>query len=275
MDVHKIEQRVKQKEVNRSYLSYPAFGREPDLIDLDAFKGWIIYEDGHLLVIDKPGWVVCHPSKHGPLSSLVGAAKVYTELEVLHLVSRLDRETSGVVVIAKHRKAARELQMALQERRVEKSYLAILVGTLTEPVDVDAPLAKDVDSPVAARVTVRASRTARKAHSRFELITFNEKFSLVRVRPVTGRKHQIRAHALHLGHPLVGDKIYGPDDTLFLEFIEHGWTARLGQHLAMRRQALHAERVCFGNGLEFKTPIAWDMQQFCEAHGLEGSSTVI
>ena len=93
----------------------------PQLIDYDAFKSWIVVEDDAVLVVDKPGWVVCHPSKNGPLSSLVGVAKLHTGLETLHLVSRLDRETSGIVLFAKHRKAARELQMAFQERQVDKT----------------------------------------------------------------------------------------------------------------------------------------------------------
>jgi len=253
----------------QSYLTHPAFGVEPDWIDMEAFKQWILYEDEHVLVVDKPGWVVCHPSKQGPLSSLVGAAKLHVGVETLHLVSRLDRETSGVVILAKHRKSARELQMAFQARRVEKTYFAIVEGHCAVPFAVDQPLAKDLDSPVAAKVTVRSSRSAKAAQTYFEPIAQGGGYSLLRVKPITGRKHQIRAHALHVGHAIVGDKIYGADDTLFLEFIEQGWTDRLAKNLPMRRQALHAGHVAvFGNS-DYQAPLAWDMVQFCEAHGID------
>ena len=78
------------------------FGESAGLVDMDEFPSWIIYEDANYLALNKPGWLVCHPSKNGPLSSLVGAARVYTGLEVMHPISRLDRETSGVVVLAKN-----------------------------------------------------------------------------------------------------------------------------------------------------------------------------
>ena len=240
----------------------------PQLIDYDAFKSWIVVEDDAVLVVDKPGWVVCHPSKNGPLSSLVGVAKLHTGLETLHLVSRLDRETSGIVLFAKHRKAARELQMAFQERQVDKTYLAIVEGELKDAVEVNAPLAKDLVSPVAAKVAVRASRTAKNAQTRFEPLARGGGFSLLRVTPVTGRKHQIRAHAQHLGHCIVGDKLYGKDDSLFLEFIEHGWTARLDQNLAMHRQALHAQTICRSGQWSYSAPLPADMRGFCLAHGV-------
>ena len=78
------------------------FGESAGLVDMDEFPKWIIYEDSNYLALDKPGWLVCHPSKNGPLSSLVGAARVYLNAEVLHPVCRLDRETSGFVVVAKN-----------------------------------------------------------------------------------------------------------------------------------------------------------------------------
>ena len=114
--------------------------------------------------------------------------------------------------------------MAFQERRVHKRYLAIMGGELEEPVSVNQPLAKDLESQVAARVTVRKSRSAQKAVTHFTPLVSGGGYTLVEVRPETGRKHQIRAHAFWLGHPIAGDKIYGPDDTLFLEFITEGWT---------------------------------------------------
>src|SRR3954470_21148200 len=100
---------------------------------------WIIFEDERLLVVNKPGDVVCHPSKAGPWSSLVGALREYANLPTVHLIFRLDRETSGVVVLAKDPKTASRLQVAMQERKVGKTYLAILCGELAGPITVNQP----------------------------------------------------------------------------------------------------------------------------------------
>ncbi len=245
------------------------FGPEPPSVEPDELAGWIVHEDQHLLVIDKPGWLVCHPSKRGPRSSLVGACREHTGLDRLHLVSRLDRETSGLVVLAKDAELASRLQKAVQERRVARQYLAILDGRLDEPVEVDAPLGPDPESAVRIRVTVGTEPVAspdgqpdrhldaKPAFTRFEPIRTGQvpggrdparagrPLTLARVLPRSGRKHQIRAHAYHIGHPVTGDKIYGPDETLFLEFIEQGWTERLARQLPIRRQALHLARLDF------------------------------
>ncbi len=251
------------------YLREPIFLSESELIDLKELETWIIYEDPHVLVLDKPGWVVCHPSKNGPLSSLVGACRVRLGEAVLHLVSRLDRETSGLIVLAKHKKSARMLQMALEARQVEKIYLALLTGEMKESVDLSAPLARDLESSVYVKQTVRRSHSAVSARTQFQPLLAKNGFTLARVRPITGRKHQIRAHAEHLGFPIVGDKIYGGDASCFLEFAEKGWTERLSSCLAMRRQALHATRLIFNIADEalspytYQAPLAWDMEEFC------------
>lgn len=242
------------------------FGEEAPLINLEELKAWILFEDDGLIVINKPGWVVCHPSKNGPLSSLVGACREYTGLECLHLVSRLDRETSGVVLLAKHRKMARICQMAMEFRSVNKFYHVLLTGELSEAIHVDQPLAKDINSLVHAKQCVREDRTAQRAKTTFKPLCWQKGYTLCEVELHTGRKHQIRAHAQWLGYPVVGDKIYGPDSTLFLEFIEKGWTTRLAEHLPMKRQALHASRLEFIDD-EFKAsfcaPFPEDMREFC------------
>lgn len=249
---------------NRHFTTYPPFGPGADLIDPEELPEWVLVNDDDLLAIDKPGWVVCHPSKNGPWSSLVGACREWTGLETLHLIARLDRETSGVILMAKHRAAARKLQMAFQERKVEKIYHTILEGELAEPVSVDQRLAKDLESPVAAKVTVRKSNSSQRAITHFAPVVSGGGYTLARVTLETGRKHQIRAHAEWLGHRVAGDKIYGPDDTLFLEFIEHGWTDRLSATLPLRRQALHCTALTFDDGLSYRAPLAWDLAQFAQ-----------
>jgi len=233
------------------------------MITREEFEGWILHEDEQLLVLNKPGDVVCHPSKAGPWSSLVGAAREYTGLPTVHLIFRLDRETSGVVVLAKDADTASRLQTAMQRRQVGKEYRAILTGRLTEPVRVDQPLGDDLNSPVFTKSAVVAD--GQPAVTRFEPLEANDDITWARVLPETGRKHQIRAHAQWLGHPVVGDKIYGPDARLYLRFIEEGWTPELERALLLSRQALHCARIDLrpaGIPWEFNAPVPEDLVRF-------------
>lgn len=243
------------------------------MIGLEELRSWITHEDNDLLVVNKPGDVVCHPSKAGPWSSLVGAAREYTGLPTMHLVFRLDRETSGVVVLAKTPTMASRLQRAMQKRRIGKVYLAILTGELAGPVVVEQPLGDDTASPVFLKSAVVAG--GQPAVTRFEPMASASGFTLVRVTTETGRKHQIRAHAQWLGFSVVGDKMYGPDARLFLEFIETGWTGALAARLFLSRQALHCAEIDLrpaGLPHVFAAPLAGDLQEFCAAHGLVAES---
>ena len=241
------------------------------MIDPAEVPGWIVYEDARLLVVAKPGDVVCHPSKAGPWSSLVGAAREYTQLPVMHLVFRLDRETSGVVVLAKDARMASRLQTAMQERKVGKAYQAILAGELPGPVTVDQPLGDDTASPVFVKSAVRADGQPAVTH--FTPVAAGGGFTAVRVVTETGRKHQIRAHAQWLGHAVGGDKIYGPDARLYLEFIDTGWTEALAARLLLPRQALHCAEIDLRPaGLDhvFRAPLPADLGDFLRSHGLPG-----
>ncbi len=236
-------------------------------------RSWIVHEDDRLVVVNKPGDVVCHPSKAGPWSSLVGALREHTGLPTVHLVFRLDRETSGIVVLAKDSKMASRLQTAMGERRVGKIYLALLTGHLAAPVVVDRPLGDDCASPVFTKTAVVGEGGGRPARTRFEPLAVSRtgEYTLVRVVPETGRKHQIRAHAQWLGHSLVGDKIYGPDARLYLDFIAEGWTPALAARLFLPRQALHCAAIDLapaGLSGRFTAPWPEDLADFCHAHGL-------
>ncbi len=243
-------------------------GAAAPLIDPGEFPAWILHEDEQLLVVNKPGLIVCHPSKHGPWSSLVGAAREYCGRPVAHLVFRLDRETSGVVLLAKDGATASRLQKAMQRRQVGKTYLAILDGALPGPVTVDQALGPDPDSCVTIRSKVVAAGTpgSQAAVTHFEPLGAGGGFTLARVRTETGRKHQIRAHALWLGHAVVGDKLYGPDERLYLEFAQHGWTARHAALLPLTRQALHCAEIEVGAAHEphrFRAPLPPELADFC------------
>lgn len=231
----------------------------------EEFTRWILHEDERLLVVNKPGDVVCHPSKDGPWSSLVGAAREYTRLPTMHLVFRLDRETSGVVVLAKDARMASRLQKGMQERRSRKRYTAILTGALRGDTTVDQPLADDENGPVFIKSCVRSDGQPAITHFRPHATSANGAFTLADIVTESGRKHQIRVHAAWLGHALVGDKIYGPDERLFLEFIETGWTAKLAEQLHLPRQALHCaviDLTALGVERVFEAPLAADLAEF-------------
>jgi 23S rRNA pseudouridine1911/1915/1917 synthase len=219
----------------------------PPLIDPAELPRWIFYQNQDVVVLNKPGWVVCHPSKNGPWSSLVGALREYLKTPTLHLVTRLDRETSGVVVVALHTLAARRYQMAMQNRRVEKTYLALLEGELAKETTVDTPIIRDEKSLVAVkrRVAAPGEPGAESAQTEFIPLFCQNGYTLARVIPTTGRTHQIRVHAQSIRHAIVGDKLYGPDSSLYLEFAKQGWTVRHAQMLPIQRQALHAARLRF------------------------------
>jgi 23S rRNA pseudouridine1911/1915/1917 synthase len=239
-------------------------GADSPLIDPNSFPNWIIYEDEHILVLDKPGWLVCHPSKNGPWSSLVGAAKEYLGVESIHLASRLDRETSGVVLLAKHRGAASRWQKGIEVKAVRRSYLTILEGEMDGSREISTFLGKDPTSEVFVKQRVTEnSKKSQRAESAFIPLEVKKGYTFALVLTKTGRKHQIRVHAQSIGYPLVGEKLYGRDETYYLRFCEGGWKNEWMEDLGMSRQALHGRSLGFiADDLYYKADLAMDMRDF-------------
>jgi len=216
----------------------------------DSITFGVAYEDEHLLVVDKPAGLVVHPARghrHGTLSqALAGRAAGGEEPWRAGIVHRLDRDTSGLLVVARSEEVHRALKAAIAAREVRREYLALVEGRPpARRGTVDAPLGRD------RRVRTRVSPDTdepREARTHFALEDALPGFSLLRVWLETGRTHQIRAHLLAIGHPVAGDPEYGTAGTLGLE-----------------RQFLHAARLAFthpvtGVAVDLSSPLPPDLE---------------
>jgi 23S rRNA pseudouridine1911/1915/1917 synthase len=239
----------------------------------------IIEEMDHYLVVDKAPFVLMHPTKPNGAPTLWKELRELLAFEIANdgqvsIVNRLDRETSGLVLVAKTSAAARKFGILMQQRRVKKEYLAIVWGWPEwETKFVDAPLdrqGKHRESAIWLKQTIHPAGGPAQTefHVERRLIksgsSGDEKFSLIRAIPHTGRTHQIRVHLAAIGCPIVGDKIYGPDEQLYLRFIQTGWTPGLERQLLLPRHALHSTKLAVESEGEWTNPLPVDLAEFLE-----------
>jgi len=209
----------------------------------------VVYEDEHLLVVDKPAGVVVHPAAGhatGTLSQALAARGAGGgDPERPGIVHRLDRDTSGLLVVAKSEAVHRALQELIRRRELEREYLALVEGRPARSGTVDAPVGRD---RVDRKLVSTRTDAPRPARTHFEIAEELPRTSLLSVRLETGRTHQIRAHMAAIGHPVVGDSAYGG--------------GKAGQRLGLTRQFLHSRKVRFRHpvtgaliGCESKLPL--------------------
>jgi 23S rRNA pseudouridine1911/1915/1917 synthase len=218
---------------------------EPEAMELS-----VAYEDEHMLVVDKPAGVVVHPAPghatgtlvHGLLGHAVAGGE---EPERPGIVHRLDRDTSGLLVVARSAEAHRRLQALIRRRELERHYLALVLGRpLSRAGRIDAPIGRDRHDPTRHSLD---TATPRDAVTHFELVELLPRYALLDVRLETGRTHQIRVHLAAIDLPVAGDPVYG----------------RPGQ-LGLERQFLHAARLAFphpftGERIETESPLPPDL----------------
>jgi 23S rRNA pseudouridine1911/1915/1917 synthase len=250
----------------------------------------IIDETDDYAVVDKPPFLLIHPTKPDGTRTLWQELRALFAFEIaaggqVSIVNRLDRETSGLVLVAKKAAVARQFGLLMQRRQLKKEYLAIVYGWPDwENRLVDAAMdrqgkhqdaaiwLKQMVHPSGApaqtefkveRRFIRSTGRARPPGAQFESAPAADKFTLIRAIPHTGRTHQIRVHLSFIGHPIIGDKIYGPDEQLYLHFIKTGWTRELERQLILPRQALHSGLLAIEGDREWTSPLPRDLAEFC------------
>jgi 23S rRNA pseudouridine955/2504/2580 synthase/23S rRNA pseudouridine1911/1915/1917 synthase len=231
----------------------------------------VLYEDDALLAINKPPDLPCHPGgryfKHTLLYWLRGK---YPEAR---LINRLDRETSGVILVAKNKKIAGKLGRQFERRQVTKEYQALVEGQFPDQLTADGVLIMDENSPVIKKRLFLWEGQGETSSTQFRRLACGGGLSLVHVTLGTGRMHQIRATLSALGYPVVGDKIYGLDETIFLRFINQALTPEDHTRLRLPRQALHAWKLTIRHPItrdtmSFEAPWPRDVKRLLKISGM-------
>ena len=222
----------------------------------------VLHQDADIVAFDKPSGLLAHPVGGSFAWGLINLAREAFPGEELHLLHRLDRETSGVSLVARSEMANVAVKQAFKDREVLKTYHAIVRGHVPwDQQDVDAPIGSD-DSEIRIKQGVVAS--GQPARTEVRVIARFPRLTLVSCRPHTGRTHQIRVHLEHLGYPILGDRLYGQETDVFLGLLNKLPVSRLRQRLGHPRHCLHARALHLrhprtGQVLSIRAPMPPDM----------------
>jgi len=259
-------------EVLVTYPGRPAPG--PDLPHRISREPAILHADDDLLVVDKPAGLLVHATASSRGATLLDAPALSGH-GPLQLVHRLDRETSGVVVLGRTAEAGRALARSFASGEVEKTYLALVFGTVERDAGtIDLPVGRASGSAVHVKQGVDAA-AGRPASTEYRVVERLAGFTFLALRPRTGRRHQIRVHLQSIGHPVVGDKLYGASEAHHLRFRKSGFDERMRKDLMADRHLLHAAAITLphprdGRRVTFESPLPRDMSAFLDEHRAAG-----
>lgn len=237
----------------------------------------ILYEDRFMVAVDKPPGIAVHPAGRRLDGTLIHwLHKRYRRLDepehdvVPKLLHRIDVETSGVVAVGLDERFHARVARQFEDRDVTKTYLAVVHGHPDPPEGlVDLGIGPDKSSPVRLKLQARWDGSGQPALTRYRTLRGNARYSLVELQPQTGRTHQLRVHMAAIGCPLVGDKIYGGDEAIFLEKLQGELSVESRQRLVLERHALHSHRLRFRHpfldrDLELVAGLPADMERLLE-----------
>jgi 23S rRNA pseudouridine1911/1915/1917 synthase len=249
-----------------------------------CFDYQILYEDQDLFVINKPANLPVHPAGRYFFNTLLIHLKTQGHRSPLraeheyYLVHRIDKETSGVLVLAKEKDACADITRQFAERTTEKRYLAIVKGICPEVFEMDLAMKRSTHSVIELKMmTAPESEGGQASFTGFKRLGVYGDYSLVECSPKTGRQHQIRVHLDAAGHPIVGDKLYGIPESEALRFYERKHlTPEAEARLILPRHALHAYWIRFthprtGKSMEFSAPLPQDLDSFLKRQKNESS----
>ena len=205
----------------------------------------VVFEDEWFLAVDKPPLLPVHPTARYYKNTLTALLNETYGEDAPRLVHRLDSETSGLVLCAKTRDAERLGKGLFAERKVVKQYIAVVRGLVSPPSGrIEAPLSPNPHSFIKARMWC-GDPDGLPSLTEYRTLAQQGDRTLLLLKPRTGRQHQLRVHLDHIGHTIVGDKLYGPDESLFVDYMSDGLTPQIISRAGHRRQALHAASLCF------------------------------
>jgi len=268
----KPSRKVKEGEIYSVTIPKPRRELEP-LLSNEKLEMPVIYEDRWILVIDKPAGIPVHPSGRILDRTVITHLNKKRKEQLgedalpLKLCHRLDLETSGILLIGKDPITQPRFVQQFENRAVVKEYLALVHGVIDEDQgEINLPIGVASGSAIYMKRGINVKK-GQPARTGFQVEKRMDRFSLVRLRLYTGRHHQLRVHLSSINHPIVGDKVYGHDETLFIKYHENRLDSIDRERLILPRQALHAARLIINHPplnkeISFEAPLPDDMVEF-------------